>query len=111
MSEQQPSTDPVDYLRVGWPDTAAPIQETVDAVVVLVRQMGEALRPLIDAVVDLGEILLESIYQGYTAAGKPYGDTPEGMMHWVHEQLEHARRTMDAEDARERETRIIRMRA
>ncbi len=60
--------------------------------------LGDAMSELETAATGLWKALYPILKQRYEEANKPYGDTEEGFMRWLHERAENATLAQKAED-------------
>lgn len=72
-------------------------EQVREAILALGEVLVEGLGRAFEAIGPVVERFMEVCWDGYREAGMPYGESEEGMMRWLRERAEIARLRMEAE--------------
>lgn len=82
------------------PDMTRTFQAIVDALCQGMKRMVEGALPLL---AEVGRVM----WDAYRQAGMPYGDTQEGLMHWIRDLGEIKRHEMEIERIKQHHDTLI----
>lgn len=85
MTQKQYSEEELEKALAQWGEDAATIfHDLGEALSKFMIELGKALQPVLDSFI----AFYAQIEMPYIEAGRPYGNTPEGMVKWYKEQME-----------------------